>query len=75
MKQKQVTATNIIWDADDEDTSSLPTEIDISIPKSIKSYEEAVEFVSDAITNLSGFCHMGFTCSPELSTFKFGKGK
>lgn len=46
-------ATNIIWDTDGEDVS-LPTEIEI--PNGI-FYEDDI---SDYITDMTGFCHMGF---------------
>lgn len=52
-------ATNIEWDVSgddiDENTSEIPTEIDI--PKEIENDEEAI---SDYLTDETGFCHCGY---------------
>lgn len=47
-------ATNIIWDTDGEDVI-LPTEIEI--PNGMFFEDD----VSDYITDVTGFCHMGFS--------------
>jgi hypothetical protein len=57
------TVTNIKWDTDGENID-LPTEITIDIPNEdfVKMDEEEIdEFISDYITNETGFCHMGFS--------------
>lgn len=49
-------ASNIDWDADcEEDLQTLPSEIDI--PSEMTDVEE----ISDYLSNLTGFCHRGFT--------------
>ena len=49
-------ATNIVWDVDDpEDIENLPTEIDI--PDNVTNEDE----ISDYISNVTGFCHKGFS--------------
>ena len=46
-------ATNIIWDTDGEDVD-LPTEI--QLPPGMTDEDE----ISDYISDMTGFCHMGF---------------
>lgn len=56
-------AVDIQWDVDDEeDLDELPTEMEVEVPRDvIRDGEEAVEeYVSDAITDETGFCHNGF---------------
>ena len=56
-------AMDIQWDVDDEgDLDDLPTEMEIEVPRDvIRDGEDAVEeYVSDAITDETGFCHNGF---------------
>ena len=65
---KKGTVTDIVWDTDDEEVDDLPEQITIEIPASIKSRDEAEEYVSDKVSEVSGFCHDGFSCTPELST-------
>ena len=49
-------ATNILWDVDDqEDLKELPREI------KIPNYLDDVEDISDYISDLTGFCHKGFS--------------
>ena len=51
-------AINIIWDIDDEENQEyicLPTEIEI--PTNITNEDD----ISDYITNITGFCHKGYT--------------
>jgi hypothetical protein len=67
---KKVTVTNILWDTDGNKSvaKKLPKEIEVEIPATIKTDEEADAYVSDAITVMTGFCHEGFCCTPELTT-------
>lgn len=56
-------AIDIQWDVDDEeDLADLPNEIEVEVPRDvIRDGEDAVEeYVSDAITDETGFCHNGF---------------
>ena len=62
-----IVATDIQWDVDDpEDLDKIPTEI--PIPNYVwKEYEDGSEdAVSDYITNLTGYCHGGFTLRNPL---------
>ena len=65
---KKVSVTDIVWDTDGEKVDGLPVQIEIEIPASIKSRDEAEEYVSDTVSDVGGFCHAGFSCTPELST-------
>ena len=56
-------AVDIDWDVDDEeDLAGLPAEVEVEVPRDIiAAGEDAVEeYVSDAITDETGFCHNGF---------------
>ena len=54
-------AINIKWDVDFQlDLEDLPTEIEI--PKEIENDEDAI---SDYISDLTGFCHEGFSLEGE----------
>jgi hypothetical protein len=55
---KVVEVTDIEYDTDGEDVD-LPTELTITIPHYIE-VEEREEFISNEISNLTGFCHNGF---------------
>lgn len=67
---KQVKVTNILWDTRGNNgvAKKLPKEIEVEIPASITSDEEADAYVSDALTVMTGICHNGFCCTPDLTT-------
>jgi len=50
--------TNIEWDFDED--VSLPTEMEIFVPNDIEK-EEIDDFISDTISDMTGFCHKGFS--------------
>ena len=50
--------TEIEYDTDGE-IVDLPTKIEIEIPIDIDK-EDIEDFVSDEISNITGFCHFGF---------------
>jgi hypothetical protein len=51
--------TEIKYDTDGEEVD-LPTQLEIEIPNEITEYLDIEEFVSDEISNITGFCHYGF---------------
>ncbi len=51
--------TNIEFDTDGE-IVELPNQLEIEIPIDIVDNEEIYDFVSDEISNITGFCHYGF---------------
>lgn len=54
------TVKNIKYDTDGEDIN-LPPELDIIVPDKITSIFDIDEYLSDKISDLTGFCHFGFT--------------
>jgi len=50
--------TDIDWDTDGEDID-LPSELEIDIPDDMDS-EDIEDYVSDSISDTTGFCHYGF---------------
>jgi hypothetical protein len=51
--------TEIQYDTDGE-VIDLPATIEINIPSYIIELEDISDFVSDEISNITGFCHFGF---------------
>ncbi len=54
------TVTNISYDTDGE-VVDLPTTLEIDVPSEITDREEVEEYISDEISNITGFCHNGFS--------------
>ena len=52
---------DIEYDTDGE-VVDLPTELEITVPDSVDHADEyeVDEYVSDEISNITGFCHNGF---------------
>lgn len=50
--------TNIQYDTDGE-VVTLPTQLEIDIPSDIEE-DDVDDFVSDEISNITGYCHFGF---------------
>lgn len=51
---------DIIYDTDGEEIN-LPTTLIINVPENIIDEEEIDNFISDEISNVTGFCHKGYT--------------
>ena len=64
---KKYLVKNIQWDTDGEDVD-LPNELEIILPddEELNSPEEIEEYISNEITNETGFCHFGFSTEPEI---------
>lgn len=58
-KNKVITVTDIQYDTDGEEID-LPTSLKITIPEGMNDQEEIEQFLSDEISNKTGFCHFGF---------------
>ena len=56
---------NIKYDTDGEDIE-LPKELEITIDDSITDQEDIEQILSDEISNITGFCHFGFSIVGEL---------
>jgi hypothetical protein len=52
--------SNIEFDTDDIETD-LPTNMIIEVDDEITDKDEIEEFISDEISNQTGYCHFGFT--------------
>jgi hypothetical protein len=52
--------TDIKYDTDGEEIKSLPLNIEVEIDETDKDLGEIEEELSDAISNITGFCHDGF---------------
>ena len=57
---KKYLVTDIEFDTDGEELD-IPTSMTIEVPDDIEDDEyEIQEYLSDEISNISGFCHFGF---------------
>jgi hypothetical protein len=58
---KTYKVTGIKYDTDGEDID-LPESMDITIPETVDetNEDEVLNFISDEISNRTGFCHFGF---------------
>lgn len=61
---KTVRVFDIEWDTDGEEID-LPNSLELQIPDDITN-EELEDYVSDQISNITGFCHFGFVIDREL---------
>lgn len=61
-KNNSYIVTNIQWDGGDD----LPKEMIVQVPDHITDDYDKVEFISDLITNETGYCHKGFCTEPEI---------
>lgn len=52
------TVRNIKYDTDGEEID-LPRELEIDVPGYIEE-DDVEEYLSDEISNITGFCHFGF---------------
>lgn len=58
---------DIEYDTDGEYYPTLPKSIKVEVHhSSYSTYEEIEEYLSDQISVQTGFCHKGFTTSPEI---------
>lgn len=53
------TVLNIQYDTDGEEVD-LPVELEIEVPDNLTDKEEIHEYLSNEISNITGFCHFGF---------------
>lgn len=62
---KTYTVTNIQWDTDNWQVK-LPKEMEIIVPTNIEDPEDIEVYISDEISNRTGYCHKGFATTPEI---------
>jgi len=65
MSDKTYIVTNIKYDTDGAKVK-LPKTLTITVPEDISDPDEVVEYISDEISNETGYCHMGFSITPEI---------
>ena len=53
---------DIEYDTDGQEVD-LPKELEIEIEENLETEEEIVDYLSDEISNITGFCHFGFSFS------------
>lgn len=61
----QYEVNDIQYDTDGE-VVDLPTSLKIDVPDDLDDVDK-VDFISDKISEITGFCHTGFTTIPEIS--------
>lgn len=57
--------TNIEYDTEGH-KPKLPKRMTIAVPAHVKGYEEIETFISDTISNRTGYCHKGFATTPKI---------
>lgn len=57
--------TDIKYDTDGQKVI-LPKEFTINVPDDIEGYEEIADYIGDAISNETGFCHLDFATTPKI---------
>ena len=69
----KIKVEKILWDTDGEEVG-LPENLTVEIPNSLFIGKDALifndiveEFVSDEISNISGYCHFGFSKTTIVS--------
>lgn len=64
-KTTQYKVTKIKYDTDGYKVK-LPKTLVINVPNELKTYEDIEEFISDEISDRTGYCHGGFETTPEI---------
>jgi hypothetical protein len=65
---KKFKVTNIKYDTDGVSAKKLglPKEMEIEVPDDVEGYDEIEHFISEEISNRTGYCHEGFATTPEI---------
>lgn len=67
MKKRTYLISDIDYDTDGHKVK-LPKTLNIIVPNDIgNSYEDIEQFISDEISNITGYCHKGFSTTPEIN--------
>ena len=68
--------TDIEYDTDAKTKKGLPKELTIVIPDYVENtYEDIEYYISEEISNITGFSHKGFATTPEKLQFKFSHNR
>jgi hypothetical protein len=71
---KHYIVKNIKYDADIETQSKLPKELKIIVPTDVQGYEDIEYYISEEISNQTGYAHEGFDTVPEIEEYGNGGG-
>mgnify|MGYP003420232619 CR=1 FL=1 len=64
---KEYLVTDIKYDTDGRKVKGLPKELKIVVPDwSCGCYEDIEQYISDEISNKTGYCHFGYSTTPEI---------
>lgn len=61
---KKFEVSNIKWDTDGQKVN-LPKKMTIEIPDDVQD-DEVGDYIEDEISNITGWCHKGFTTDPAI---------
>jgi hypothetical protein len=62
--KREFVVRDIEYDTDGEEIDDLPETLTITVPEDIED-EDVEQYLSDEISNQTGFCHYGFTIEGE----------
>ncbi len=57
--------TDIDYDTDGQ-RIKLPKQLEVLVPDDIQGYEDIEDYISNEISNQTGFCHLGYQTVPEI---------
>ena len=63
------TVTDISYDfggQDMGDTQLPPSTLEINVPEDFEHPEDIDQYISDQISDITGWCHMGYSTTPEV---------
>jgi len=63
-KKKTYIVSQIKWDTDGAKVK-LPKTLKVTIPNDITDIDDIDEYISDEISNRTGFCHTGFVTDKD----------
>jgi len=62
--KREFVVRDIEYDTDGEEIDDLPETLTITVPEEIEA-DNVEQYLSDEISNQTGFCHYGFTIEGE----------
>jgi len=62
--KREFVVRDIEYDTDGEKVDDLPETLTITVPEDIEA-DDVEQYLSDEISNQTGFCHYGFTIDGE----------
>ena len=62
------TVTDIEYD--DAKGVDLPETLEITVPSTVQGREDTEQYISDEISERTGYCHKGFSITPKMNVFE-----